>query len=175
MYDGDGNRVQKIVAGVTTKYLVATVNPTGYAQVVYQTFSGTGITEYWRQFVYGLDRISQYRSTQAGTQKSYYVYDGHGSVRALTDQNGNVTDTYDYDAFGNVTHQTGTTPNEFLFAGEQYDTNLHLYYNRARYLNTSTGRFWSMDTYEGDPESPLSLRRSKGLHELRWCGLRSSS
>ena len=157
MYDGDGNRVQKIVAGVTTKYLVATVNPTGYPQVVYQTFSGTGITEYWRQFVYGLDRISQYRSTQSGTQKSFYVYDGHGSVRALTDGSGNVTDTYDYDAFGNVTHQTGTTPNEFLFAGEQYDSNLHLYYNRARYLNVSTGRFWSMDTFEGDPEAPLSL------------------
>ena len=32
-----------------------------------------------------------------------------------------------------------------------------LYYNRARYLNTSTGRFWSMDTFEGDPEAPLSL------------------
>ena len=103
VYDGDGNRVQKIVAGVTTKYLVATVNPTGYAQVVYQTFSGTGITEYWRQFVYGLDRISQYRSTQSGTQKSFYVCDGHGSVRALTDGSGNVTDTHDYDAFGNVT------------------------------------------------------------------------
>ena len=159
VYDGDGNRVQKIVAGVTTKYLVATVNPTGYPQVVYETFSGTGITEYWRQFVYGLDRISQYRSTQAGAQKSYYVYDGHGSVRALTDGSGNVTDTYDYDAFGNVTHQTGATPNEFLFASEQYDSNLHLYYNRARYLNTSTGRFWSMDTYGGDPESPLSLHK----------------
>jgi YD repeat-containing protein len=41
VYDGDGNRVQKTVAGVTTKYLV-------------------------------------------DTQTTYYVYDGHGSVRALT-------------------------------------------------------------------------------------------
>ena len=102
---------------------------------------------------------NQYRSTQSGTQKSFYVYDGHGSVRALTDGSGNVTDTYDYDAFGNVTHQTGTTPNEFLFAGEQYDSNLHLYYNRARYLNTSTGRFWSMDTFEPDDWEPTSLHR----------------
>ena len=151
--------MQKTVAGVTTKYLVSPVNPTGYAQVVYETFSGTGATEYWRQITYGLERISQFRSTPSGTQKSYYVYDGHGSVRALTDGSGNVTDTYDYDAFGNVTHQTGATPNEFLFAGEQYDSNLHLYYNRARYLNTTTGRFWSMDTYDGDPQSPLSLHK----------------
>lgn len=34
VYDGDGNRVSETVGGVTTKYLVDTVNPTGYAQVV---------------------------------------------------------------------------------------------------------------------------------------------
>src|SRR5437868_4163073 len=62
-----------------------------------------------------------------------------------------------YDAFGNLLHSTGTTPNNYLFAGEQFDPDLHLYYNRARYLNTSTGRFWSMDSYEGDQQSPASL------------------
>jgi hypothetical protein len=46
-----------------------------------------------------------------------------------------VTDTYDYDAFGNLIHSTGTTPNNYLFAGEQFDPDLNLYYNRARYLN----------------------------------------
>jgi len=51
------------------------------------------------------------------------------------------------------------TPNEFLFAGEQFDSDLNLYYNRARYLNVSTGRFWTMDTFEGDDESPLSLHK----------------
>jgi RHS repeat-associated protein len=70
-----------------------------------------------------------------------------------------VTVTYDYDAFGNLLHSTGTTPNNYLYSGEQFDPDLNLYYNRARYLNTSTGRFWSMDTEEGDDESPLSLHR----------------
>jgi RHS repeat-associated protein len=69
----------------------------------------------------------------------YYVYDVHGSVRALTDATGAVTDTYDYDAFGNLIHSTGTTPNNYLFTSEQFDTDLGLYFNRARYLNTSTG------------------------------------
>lgn len=72
---------------------------------------------------------------------------------------GVVTDTYDHDAFGNLINSTGTTPNNYLFAGEQFDPDLHLYYNRARCLNTSTGRFWSMDTDEGDDESPLSLHK----------------
>ena len=164
VYDGDGNRVSKTVAGVTTKYLVDTQNPTGYAQVIYETFSGgSGARELNHTYVYGLDRISQYRSyftgTQSLTQTSYYVYDGHGSVRALTDPSGNVTDTYDYDAFGNLIHSTGTTFNEFLFAGEQFDSDLGLYYNRARYLNVSTGRFWTMDSYEGNSEDPLSMHK----------------
>ena len=65
-------------------------------------------------------------------------------MRALTNANGAVTDTYDYDSFGNLIHSTGTTLNNYyLFAGEQFDPDLNLYYNRARYLNVSTGRFWS--------------------------------
>jgi len=68
-------------------------------------------------------------------------------------------DSYDYDAFGNLTNSTGSTPNVYLFAGEQYDPALNLYYNRARYLNTTTGRFWSMDTAEGNNRDPLSLHK----------------
>ena len=167
MYDGDGNRVSKTVAGVTTTYLVSDLNPTGYVQVLGETISAPGTSTDTRSFTYGLDRISQWRYAAAASNyayvTSYYVYDGHGSVRALADSSGNVTDTYDYDAFGNLIHSTTTlsspTPNEFLFAGEQYDSDLHLYYNRARYLNVSTGRFWSMDTFEGLGTDPFSLHR----------------
>jgi RHS repeat-associated protein len=67
--------------------------------------------------------------------------------------------TYDYDAFGNLIHSTGTTPNNYLFAGEQYDPDLGLYYNRARYLNVSTGRFWSMDDDEGNGYEPVSFHK----------------
>ena len=67
--------------------------------------------------------------------------------------------TYDYDAFGNLIHSTGTTPNNYLFAGEQFDPDLNLYFNRARYLNVSTGRFWSMDDYEGVDREPFSLHK----------------
>jgi RHS repeat-associated protein len=150
-------------------YLVDTLNPTGYAQVVYESFSGgtAGNREQNHAYVYGLELISQVRSYQASfnnlTQRIYYVYDVHGSVRALTDPTGAVTDTYDYDAFGNLIHSSTTlsspTPNNYLFAGEQFDSDLGLYYNRARYLNVSTGRFWSIDTDEGDDEAPLSLHK----------------
>lgn len=68
-------------------------------------------------------------------------------------------DGYDYDAFGNLINQTGSTPNNYLFADEQYDPALSLYYNRARYLNSTTGRFWTADTFEGSINTPASLHR----------------
>src|SRR6267142_1802762 len=165
VYDGDGNRVSKTVAGVTTQYLVDTQNPTGYPQVVYESTTGSTAPnrEQSHTFSYGLELVNEARSYvqngQSANSLIYFDYDGHGSVRALTDPNGAVTDTYDYDAFGSLIHSTGTTPNNYLFAGEQFDPDLHLYYNRARYLNTSTGRFWSMDSFEGDPNTPLTLHK----------------
>ncbi|MBI2678976.1 MAG: RHS repeat-associated core domain-containing protein [Candidatus Koribacter versatilis] len=80
-------------------------------------------------------------------------------MRQLTNTAGAITDTYAYDAFGNLIEQTGTTPNLYLYAGEQFDPDLGLYYNRARYLDVRNGRFWGMDILEGDPQAPISLHR----------------
>ena len=44
----------------------------------------------------------------------------------------------------------GGTPNSFLFAGQQYDQNLGLYYLRARYYAPTLGRFLSQDPFAGD-------------------------
>jgi RHS repeat-associated protein len=156
-YDGDGNRVSKTVGGVTTTFLVDDQNPTGYIQVIRAT-SSNGNTD---NYVYGLERISQiaFINSSSTTLTSYYVYDGQGSVRALTNASGTVTDTYDYDAFGNLLHATGTTPNNYLYVGEELDPDLHLYYLRARYMNAATGRFLTVDPYLGDLTDPISLHR----------------
>ena len=151
VYDGDGNRVSKTAAGVTTNYLVDDRNLTGYAQVLEELSSG-GVQ---RVYTYGLSRINQ--SLTSGT--SFHGYDAHGNVRILTDGTGAVTDRYNYDAFGNLISQTGTTPNDYLYSGEQNDASLGLYNLRARYLSQFTGRFWTMDTVEGNPESPISLHK----------------
>jgi len=155
VYDGDGNRVSVTANGVTTKYLVDTLNPTGYAQVVEEIVDGA----VQRAYTYGHDLISQRQLIGGSWVASYYGYDGHGSVRFLTDANGEVTDTYDYDAFGNLIRQTGNTPNVYLYAGEQFDSNLGFYYLRARYLNPGAGRFWTMDSYEGAEGDPASLHK----------------
>ena len=155
LYDGDGNRVQETVAGVSTNYLVADQNPTGFAQVMEELQAGA-VT---RTYSYGLELISERQMISGTSTTSFYGYDGHGSVRFLTDSTGATTDTYDYDAFGNLINSTGSTPNRYLFAGQQFDSALGIYYNRARYYDQRQGLFWTADAYEGDPASPLSLHR----------------
>jgi RHS repeat-associated protein len=155
VYDGDGNRVGKTVGGVTTNYLVDTNNPTGYAQVVEELQGGVVV----EQFNYGHDLISRHCPVTSAYPLSFYRYDGHGSVRLLTNASGAITDAYDYDAFGNLIYHSGTTPNDYLYSGEQFDANLGFYYLRARYMNTSSGRFLTSDAFEGNNDEPKSLHK----------------
>ena len=76
-----------------------------------------------------------------------------------TNSAGTITDTYEYDAFGNKINSTGTTPNSYLYRGEQYDPDLGLYYLRARYYNPLTGRFMSRDLEDGQRSDPSTLHK----------------
>jgi RHS repeat-associated protein len=154
-YDGDGNRVAKTVGGVTTRYLVDDLNPTGYAQVVEEAV-GSSVQ---RTYTYGRQRINQNQVIGTTWTQRFYGYDGGGSVRTLADATGTVTDSYDYDAWGNAVNTTGSTPNVYLYRGEQYDADLNIYYLRARYLNPLSGRFLSRDTDGGKPNVPGTLHR----------------
>jgi RHS repeat-associated protein len=156
VYDGFGNRVAETAGGVTTKYLVEDdVNPTGLPQVFDETVNGV-VT---RTYTYGLQRIDENQVIDNVWTPSFYGYDGGGSVRQLTNLAGTVTDTYNYDAFGNLLNSTGSTPNNYLYRGEQYDTNLNLYYLRARYYNPNTGRFLSRDPEDGKAKDPATLHK----------------
>jgi RHS repeat-associated protein len=164
-YDGDGTRVAKTVNGLTTFYLVDELNPTGYAQVLEELTLNAQLStlNVFRTYTHGHVLLSQDQLIDTGTnliwQASFYGYDGHGSVRYLTDGTGQITDTYDYDAFGNLIALSGPTPNLYLFSGEQFDPDLGLYYLRARYHNPQSGRFWTADPFEGFASDPASLHR----------------
>ena len=98
VYDGDGNRVQETVATTTTSYLVADQNLTGYAQVLDELQNGSVS----RTYSYGLELINERQSIAGTLTTSFYGFDGHGSIRFLTDSTGAITDTYDYDAYRNL-------------------------------------------------------------------------
>jgi RHS repeat-associated protein len=80
-------------------------------------------------------------------------------VRELLNSLGAVTDTYAYDAFGNTVAQTGSTVNEFLYRGEQFDTGLGMYYLRARYYVPRTGRFLTQDIETGTAGKPITQHK----------------
>jgi RHS repeat-associated protein len=156
VYDAFGNRVAKTVNGVITKYLVEDdVNPTGLPQVIDEVQNGAAV----RTYTYGLQRISEEQVVNGAWTPSFYGYDGAGSVRQLTNSAGAVTDEYEYDAFGNSFTKVGSTPNNYLYRGEQYDSDLSLYYLRARYYNAGTGRFLSRDPEDGKAKDPASLHK----------------
>lgn len=160
-YDAAGNRVKKTVGTTTTLYLVSTINPSGYAQVMEEKTVIAGATNLARAYTYGLDLISQ---RVPNTSTNYFVVDGLGSTRVLTDCGTNVVNAFAYDAYGSLIASNGVPQTDFLFAGEQWDTHLRLYNNRARYLDPGAGRFLNRDTFEGNNEDPLSLHKYLYVH-----------
>ncbi|MES9863930.1 MAG: putative Ig domain-containing protein [Candidatus Thiodiazotropha sp. LLP2] len=147
-YNPNGIRTSKSEGGTTTSYIVD--ENRDYAQVLIED-DGTAQVSY----TYGDDLISQDR----GGVTSFYHYDGLGSTRSLTDSQGNLANTYDYEAFGEVLGQTGSVENGYLFAGEQFDSTLDQYYLRARYYDPSQGRFTQQDTWMGHNHDPVTLHK----------------
>jgi RHS repeat-associated protein len=72
---------------------------------------------------------------------------------------GTIQARYQYDAFGNTRAQAGTTFNRFTFTGHEKDTETGLYYFKARFYDSDTGRFLSQDPYLGEVNTPPSLHR----------------
>jgi hypothetical protein len=79
-------------------------------------------------------------------QVRYYNFDGQGSTRELTDENGAVTDTYTYTAFGEEIAHTGTTDTPFRYGGAlgyYTDNDPNGIYVRERVYEPTNGRWLS--------------------------------
>ncbi len=79
----------------------------------------------------------------------YYHYDQSGNVHSLTDQSGEIVETYDYTAYGlatlNLTPGKTSPGNNIMFKGMRYDPYMSLYDSRLRWYDPSIGRFTSVD------------------------------
>jgi RHS repeat-associated protein len=164
-------------------------NITGYVQTMEEWVAeGYGFFELEKVYDYGLDLVAQTEfepDPGSGFKfpvSSFYLYDCHGSVRALTDETGTVTDTYTYDAFGiqlsqqvrnpasgllepvSTDNRSLITDNSYRYCGEYFDADSGMYYLRARHMNPETGRFHTLDEYEGRIRDPLSLHKYLYAH-----------
>ncbi len=62
-----------------------------------------------------------------------------------TDDNQNVLVRYEYDVFGAIRSETGTSDNTRKFTGKEFDADSNLYYYAARYYDPYIGRFTQRD------------------------------
>ena len=148
-YDDAGDRTSETADGVKTAYLN---DPNQAYDQVLEEYAPGGVLA--ATYVRGLDLLFQDR----GGVRSFYAKDALGSTRALTDANGTVTDTLTYTAYGELdpAASTGTTANEFGFAGYQADAPTGLLNLRDRWLDAAAGRFTSADSYEGNISDPIT-------------------
>ena len=157
VYDADGNRVRTVVtphgaSAVTVDYLVDT---TGFlSHVVAEVVDGSTKTLYTRA---DDQLIALYRPASMG--KRFYHADGIGSVHALSDEAGTITDRYSYTSFGTLLQHSGADPQRYLFAGEQLEARLGFHYNRARWMDPASGRFISRDAFAGTLDTPQTLHK----------------
>jgi len=97
-----------------------------------------------RRYVHG-PGVDEYLVMYTGTgtaNKSYYHANHQGSIVAMSDAAGNVTEQHSYDSYGNSNDLTG---NPFRYTGRRLDAETGLYYYRARYYSPSIGRFLQTD------------------------------
>ncbi len=108
-----------------------------------------------KRYIQGQNLI--YSDSGKGSSRRYFVYDIHGSVVQLLNDDNSVVKQYSYDVFGNEEKKEKADDNFFRYCGEYYDKETDTIYLRARNYDTELGRFLTRDTYMGEDESISSL------------------
>ena len=119
-----------------------------------------GADEKVRQaYTYGESGIGERISVDKSTESSYYLYDGRNSVTGILTENANLTNSYQYDPYGNLTSGTADGVNYYGYNGESTNVKTGLQYLRARYYSAENGTFTTEDSDLGTKENPLTRNR----------------
>ncbi len=153
-YSGDGRRISSAVNGTIVQYIYD-----GLVPVAERDASGATIAAYTKipQAPGGIGGLI---SRTDGTNTIYYHCSHLGNVNLITDSSGNVIQTYDYDAFGNVVAESGSLENEYKYKSKETSEETGLVYFGARYYNPLLGRFITPD--------PLGM--VDGANVYMYCG-----
>jgi RHS repeat-associated protein len=164
-YNGLGQRVGKS-GGASASYILSD-----------DSIDSQVLNDGAASFVHGASGLVS--ENRGGTSKFYHA-DALGSVKALTDGSGSVTDSRNTDAFGLVVTTSGSTPTPFGFAGNhgyQQDDETGLMRLGHRMYDASTGRFISRDPiqdgynwYAYCENDPLNAIGPEGLDTLVFNG-----
>ncbi|MGA7091116.1 MAG: RHS repeat-associated core domain-containing protein [Candidatus Acidiferrales bacterium] len=175
-YDPFGRRIQKaFTQGSTTTTTNYVYDDTDTVDELDQ--NGNVLVKYSRT----TDIDEPLAESRSGTT-SYYEQDGQDSITSLSGGAGSLSATYAYDSFGKLTASSGSLVNPFHFTGRELDSEVNLYYFRARYYDPTTGRFISEDPIDFSSETlnfydyvsnnPLVFNDPSGSKKIhgKWCG-----
>lgn len=138
-YDGLHNRLSQKVGNTTTQFVNDISGDLTNVLVAKNTTTNTSSF-----FVQGPEVISEGGS--AVDNRKYYLTDGLGNIRFVTDSNGNHLQSISYDPYGNPLQVDSTAA--YKFKSEQADQG-GMVFMRARYYDPATGRFISKDPIDG--------------------------
>jgi RHS repeat-associated protein len=164
-YDADGNRVGRSVRAtpgappIDTRFLVD--RAMALPEVVAEVDASHAIAA---RYLHGHELVQQV-TRQGGEQRLRYpLRDGLGSSLALADGAGTVTDRYRYTPWGTDRISSGDTATAHRYAGEMWEREIGLSYNRARWYAPSQGRLTQMDVFAGFATDPRSLHKYGYAH-----------
>ena len=133
-YDGAGRRTEKGAAGVTHQYIydaedIVEERITGSSSDTVRYYHGAGTDE----------PLARKNSSDVVT---YYLADHLGSIVQETNANGAVILEREYGPWGDLL--SGASTAGHAFQGREWDSEISLFYFRARYYNAAAGA-WTAD------------------------------
>lgn len=134
-YDGLGRRIEKVANGQTKRYVYD-------GEDILLEYDGANVLQ--ARYTHG-PGIDEPIAVTKGSSTYFYHQDGLGSVTDLTDSAGTTAKSYSYDAYGNILESPGTVDQPYTYTGREFDSESGLYYYRARYYDSVTGRFLQKD------------------------------
>jgi RHS repeat-associated protein len=135
-YDIEDRRIGKSTNGTQTWTFYNGQNP-------YADFNGSGSLTYRYLYGKGLDQLF---ARYDGTASKWYLTDNIGSVRLFVTTGGTILDQLSYDSYGNILTETNSANGDrFKYTARDWDGEIGLQYNRARYYDPKAGRWISQD------------------------------
>ena len=134
-YDGDGVQVAATVNGITTKYVGG----------IYEV-EGTNVTKY---YLAGMNRVA----VRSNGVLNYLLQDHLGSTALVTDNLGNVVSEQRYKAWGETRYSSSAANTDYLYTGQREVSDIGLYFYKARWYDSTLGRFSQADSIVPGEES----------------------
>ena len=148
-YDANGNRIQKIVGGTASYYVLGA---DGKAEVLSSGDNQQPIYNIWAG-----DNIGQIKRNVSRMPRYYYVKDHLGDIRVTVNSTGVVDSYFDYYPFGQLMdgrNSVASADPRYKYTGKERDVETNYDYFGARYYDARVGRFLSVDPLaENYPET----------------------